>query len=135
MISLRVHNVLDYVIAAVLVATPFLFGFADIDAARNFFFAGGLALATYSLFTDYYYSVAKIIPLGVHMAMDVIIGIAAMLAPAMFGYSDLLTGAQQGVHFVLGLGAIGLVALTYPKSGRITGARRDSERPELRRVA
>lgn len=116
MIPLRVHNVLDYVIAAVLVVCPFVFGFSDVEAARNIFLVLGFGLAAYSLITNYRYSLAKIIPLGLHMAFDVTAGIILMLAPAIFGYRNLIGGGVYGLHFVLGFGAIGLVALTRPKS-------------------
>ena len=133
MISLKAHNIIDYVIAAALVLVPYLFGFSNINAARNVLGVLGVSLAVYSLMTDYQYSVAKIVPLGVHMVLDVALGIIVMLAPSVFGYSSDLTGGQFGLHFVLGLGAIGLVAFTYPKSGRITQTK--SVKPELRRVA
>jgi hypothetical protein len=112
MIPLRVHNVLDYVIGAVLVLTPYLFGFSDVAAGRNIFLVLGLGLITYSLMTRYYYSVLKIIPVSVHMALDVTSGVLLMLAPSLFGYRGLLTGGQYALHFILGLGAIGLVAFT-----------------------
>lgn len=116
MVPLKVHNVLDYIIAAVLLVAPWLFGFSDIPAARNFFLFAGIALGVYSAMTNYYYSLVKAIPLGVHMAMDVITGVAVILAPALFGYRDLITGAQNALHVVLGLGAVGLVALTRPRT-------------------
>ena len=36
MISLKAHNVLDYVGGGILILVPFLFGFADLDVARRF---------------------------------------------------------------------------------------------------
>ena len=112
MISLRTHSILDYGVAALLVVSPWIFGFATVDAARSVFVTAGLSLLTYSLITDYRYSVAKIVPVGVHMFMDVVLGILVMIAPAVFSYRDLITGGQYGLHFVMELGAIGLVAFT-----------------------
>lgn len=134
MISLRTHNVLDYVIAAILVACPYVFGFADIPAARNVFLVLGIGLAAYSLCTNYYYSVFKIIPVGFHMAMDVSAGVITLLAPWLFGYNVLLTGTQLGVHFVMGLGAIGLVAMTNRISQRPIAVSEDDVTP-IRRAA
>jgi hypothetical protein len=92
MISLRTHSILDYGVAALLVVSPWIFGFATVDAARSVFFTAGLSLLAYSLITDYRYSVAKIVPVGVHMFMDVVLSILVMIAPAVFGYRDLITG-------------------------------------------
>lgn len=133
MIPLRVHNAIDYVIGAVLILSPYVFGFADIAAARNLYLVLGFGLIGYSLFTRYPYSVVKAIPLGVHMTMDVIAGIILMLGPSIFGYRGLITGGQNALHFVLGLGAIGLVALTDQKTDR--GVTRRGEAPPLDRVA
>ena len=116
MISLRVHNILDYIVGAVLIISPWLFGFSEIAAARNLFVWGGIALIAYSLLTNYYYAVARVIPLGVHMTLDALLGIVVILAPALFGYRDFLTSGQYALHVVLGIGALGLVALTRPRS-------------------
>ncbi len=116
MIPLKTHNILDYVIGALLIVSPWLFRFAEIDAARNTFLVLGGGLIVYSLLTNYYYSVAHILPLGVHMTLDALAGIVLILAPALFGYRDLLTGGQYAAHIVLGIGAVGLVALTRPRT-------------------
>ena len=116
MISLRVHNIIDYVVGAFLVVAPWVFGFADVPAARNLFLVGGVLLVAYSLITNYYYSIAKVLPLGAHMTMDAILGVLVILGPALFGYRDFLTNGQYAAHVVLGIGAIGLVALTRPRT-------------------
>ena len=43
MISLRNHNIADYIIGAVLIVSPYLFGFSHVDAARNLFLIGGIS--------------------------------------------------------------------------------------------
>lgn len=127
---------MDYVIGAVLIACPFLFGFSDIQAARNVFLVLGFGLIAYSLMTRYYYSAIKVIPVGVHMFLDVMAGIVLMVAPSVFGYRALLTGGQLGLHFVMGLGAIGLVAMTRMRTDRaVVTPIRDREDEEIRRVA
>lgn len=116
MLSLKTHNVFDYLIAVVLVIAPFIFGFSDIDAARNTFLILGFGLAAYSLITKYYYCIARIIPLGVHMVFDASAGIVVLIAPYIFDYRASLSTFQFAVHIVLGLGAIGLVAVTRTRT-------------------
>lgn len=116
MLSLRTHNVADYLIGVFLIVSPFLFNFAQISAAANLFMIGGISLIVYSLITNYYYSVAKIVPLGVHMTLDALLGVLFLLGPALFGYRELLTGGQYALHVVMGLGAVGLVALTRTRT-------------------
>jgi hypothetical protein len=117
-ISLNTHNIVDYVLGVVLVFSPYVFGFSDLYAAKNVFLVLGFGLLGYSLITQYKYSVLKILPLGPHMALDVVLGIVLMLAPSVFSYAPLLTGFQYAWHFICGIGAIGLVALTRPKTNR-----------------
>jgi len=112
MISLRVHNILDYVIGAMLILCPPVFGFSNVIAARDVFLVLGFGLIGYSLLTQYRYSIAKIIPLGVHMFLDVATGFIVMLSPWLFGYREYITNFQTVLHFVIGLGAWCLVAFT-----------------------
>ena len=93
-----------------------MFGFSEIVAGRNLFLVLGLGLIGYSLVTNYQYSVRKWLPLGVHMALDVAAGVLLILGSYIFGYRSLITDGQTALHYVLGLGAIGLVALTRPKT-------------------
>jgi hypothetical protein len=116
MISLKVHNILDYIVGALLIISPWLFRFSGVPGARNLFFILGVALVVYSMLTNYYYSVLRIIPLGVHMALDTAIGVFLILGPALFGYRELLTDGQYALHIILGIGAVGLVALTRPRT-------------------
>jgi hypothetical protein len=116
MISIKTHNVLDYVAGVLLLLMPAIAGFASIDAARNVFVLGGLALIGYSLFTKYDYALWRKIPLGVHMVLDVTVGVLVMAAPFLFDYRFLLTGGQEIVHYAMGLGAILLVAITRQKT-------------------
>ncbi len=118
LISLRTHNILDYIGGVVLLTCPSIFGFSDIEMARSVFITLGFVLIGYSLLTRYPFSFAKVIPLGVHMGLDVTLGVLMLVAPWVFGYSDYLTGGQLGLHFILGLGVITLVAFTRPRSER-----------------
>lgn len=116
MISLKAHNILDYVIGALLIVSPWIFGFNEIGTARNVYLLLGVGLIVYSSITNYYYSLAKVLPLGVHMTFDALAGIVLILSPALFGYRELLTDGQYAAHIVFGIGAVGLVALTRPRT-------------------
>jgi len=134
MISLRTHNILDYVFGAVLILCPYIFGFSDVVSARSTFAILGVGIVCYSLLTKYRYSFLKIIPLGIHMVLDAVLGFALMVAPWVVGYRDLITNGQTVLHVVLGLGAWGLVASTNRRTGGYIRAV-DEETPISRRVA
>jgi len=112
MISLKIHNILDYVAGVALILCPPIFGFSDVMGARNLFLVLGFGLIGYSLITQYRYSIAKIIPIGVHMFLDVMAGLVLMVGPWLFDYRSMITTGQTALHFVLGLGIWALVAFT-----------------------
>jgi hypothetical protein len=112
MISLRAHNILDYVIGAALLVCPYVFGFADVMFARDVYAVLGLSLIGYSLLTDYEYSLSKVVPLSMHMTFDVVTGVFLVLAPSIYNYRLELSGFQYALHWILGLGAIAMVAFT-----------------------
>lgn len=116
MLSLKFHNIADYVGGFALIFLPALFGFAEIPAARYLFLSAGLGLIGYSLLTRYYYSMVKLIPLGVHMALDCALGVLLMMGPWVLEYRDLLSGGQEVLHYVAGMAAVGLVALSRAKT-------------------
>jgi hypothetical protein len=53
MIPFTVHATVEFVTALTLIALPWMGGFSDVDAARNFFVASGLALVALWATTDY----------------------------------------------------------------------------------
>ncbi len=130
MIPLRVHNVIDYVVGVALALSPYVFGFSDVVAARNVFLVVGILWLAYSSITNYYYSIAKIIPLGAHMVLDALNGIVLIVSPALFGYRELITDGQFALHFVMGIGALAVVAFTRTRTEE---AKTPLQRTQIRR--
>jgi hypothetical protein len=104
----RLHAVLDYVLGAALIAFPY-FGHFDQHGALAWgpVLVGG-SLILYSLFTNYEYSVASLIPLKVHLLLDLaggilLIGMASIWGPPPAAWGGLL---------VLGLIEIGSSLMT-----------------------
>jgi hypothetical protein len=135
MIPLRVHSIVDYVAAVVLVAAPYVFGFADIDVARNFFLVLGIGLAAYSALTKYRYSFAKIIPIGPHMFLDVVVGFLTMVGPYVLNYRLAISSAQTAAHYFIGLGVWALVALTRPDADVLEKTIHDEDIDDFRKAA
>lgn len=90
MIPTRVHGVLDYLTAAVLILAPFVVGFADGGAAQWVPIVIGAATIVASLLTRYELGVAPVIPMPVHLMLDVAMGVVLLASPWLFGFSDLI---------------------------------------------
>lgn len=87
-ITVRMHAMLDYPLAVVLIAVPWIFGFSDVGGAAVALpvIVGALAFGQ-SLITDWELSVAKIVPLPVHLKLDALAGIVLVSSAFVFGLS------------------------------------------------
>src|SRR5690606_9838696 len=116
LMRLRTFSITDYIAAITLMALPYLFGFNDIYVARNVFFFFGIALLINSLFTKYQYSLSKIIPMGIHMAINFVLAIGIYFAPYWLGYRSALTPSQVLIHIGAGLFLITMISFSRVKT-------------------
>jgi hypothetical protein len=107
-ISTRTHGVIDYLTGLLLVAAPWLFGFANGGAAQWIPIIVGLAILGMSLMTDYELSVARVIPMPVHLGADAATGLLLIVSPWLFGFS----GQVRWPHVVIGLFELAMVLMT-----------------------
>jgi len=88
MISSKIHAVLDYIVGILLIAAPWLLGFADNTAVTVIPVILGASTIVYSLFTNYEYSLARLLPYKIHLTIDFIAGLLLLASPWLFGFSD-----------------------------------------------
>ena len=119
----RVHGMLDYGMGALLIAAPWLFGFAgDADGAATWVpVVLGLGVIAYSLLTDYELGAVRKIPMPTHLLLDLGGGVLLALSPWLFGFADWVWVP----HLVLGLLEVGaaLVTKKHPAVERAPHAR------------
>ena len=89
-ISSKIHGVIDYGTALLLLVAPYLFGFADGGAAQWVPMLLGLSIIIYSLLTDYELAAARKIPLPVHLVLDFGGGALLAVSPWLFGFADVV---------------------------------------------
>ncbi|MBD0275612.1 MAG: SPW repeat protein [Acetobacteraceae bacterium] len=122
-ISTRTHGVLDYAVGALLIVVPYLLGFADGTAAQWVPQILGLVAIGGSLMTDYELGVMRVIPMPVHLMIDIGSGALLALSPWLFGFSDRVFWP----HLIVGIWEIiaGLTTRTVPEdaAGATTGGR------------
>ncbi len=108
LIPTRVHGILDYLVGALLVAAPWLFGFARGGAETWTPVVLGAGLIGYSLFTDYELGAIRKIPMNVHLWLDMAGGVLLAASPWLFGFADVIVWP----HLAVGLIEIGTAAMT-----------------------
>ena len=87
-IPTRIHGVLDYLVGVLLIAAPWLLGFADVDAARWVPVILGIGAILYSLVTRYEFGLAGLISMPVHLGLDALSGLVLAASPWLFGFAD-----------------------------------------------
>ena len=108
MIPSRVHGIIDYLVAALLLLAPFLFGFADGGPAQMVPTVLAVVIVIVSLLTRYELSVAKVIPYSVHLVLDVLVGLVLLVSPWLFGFADQIWWP----HVLVGVVSFVVVALS-----------------------
>jgi hypothetical protein len=88
MIPSKTHAILDYLVGIILIAAPWILGFADDSAATVIPMLIGISTLLYSILTNYEYSIARVIPYKIHLTIDFIAGFLLMVSPWLFGFND-----------------------------------------------
>jgi hypothetical protein len=112
-IPTRVHGMLDYGTGLLLLISPYLFGFSDVGGAAQYIpMILGAGIIAASLITDYELSIARIIPMPMHLAGDIAGGVLLAASPWLFGFADRV----YAPHLIIGLMEIaaGLMTRTTP---------------------
>jgi len=113
-ISARFHGILDYAVAAALIAVPLLLDFAATSvAAAVISIAAGIGLVAYSLLTDYSAGVRDLIPWRVHLTLDAVAATALLAAPFVLGFD----GVARAFYVTVAVAVLVVVATTQLHTG------------------
>jgi hypothetical protein len=88
LIPLNTHAAIEPLIAAIVIAAPWLFGFSDVDSAKAVCIVVGLVMLIGGSMTDWRLSLVRLIPLRAHLMTDLLLGAVLVLSPFIFGFSD-----------------------------------------------
>ncbi len=119
-----VHGVLDYGLAALLIAAPFLFAF-DSDTATAVAIVAGVAVLMLGAFTAWTTGIVKSIPPVAHAMLDYPLAALLIAAPFLFGFTD--DGAATAFFIVVGVAGLLLtIATRFTPEGTAPRGRRTS---------
>jgi hypothetical protein len=107
-ISTRVHGYVDYLMAVLLIAAPWLLDFARGGAETWIPVILGAGVILYSLFTDYELGLVKSLSMPSHLWLDGLGGLLLAASPWLFGFADWVWAP----HLILGLLEIGAALMT-----------------------
>lgn len=118
-IPTRIHGILDYIGGIALILAPNIFGFTEFDDATWIARIIGIAILLMAVLTRYELGLIKVIPMQIHLWIDILASIFLALSPFLFGFSD--EDANVWVpHVVVGLLylVISLMTETIPRGDR-----------------
>jgi hypothetical protein len=104
----RVHGMLDYLLGALLIALPWVAGFARGGAESWVPVAIGATLLAYSAVTDYELSLLRRLATPTHLLLDGLAGVALAVSPWLFGFDQTVWLP----HVIAGVWAIVTATLT-----------------------
>jgi SPW repeat len=127
-IPLKMHAMLEPFMALLIIASPWIFGFSDVDSATTIAIVVGLVMLVGGAITRWRWALAKVLPLRMHMMTDLALGALLILSPFIFGFSD-EGGATRWAIIV------GVLELMTALGTRWDPAEADDRRARTRRTA
>jgi hypothetical protein len=107
-IATKTHGYLDYIMGILLIAAPWIFGFARDGAETWVPVVLGAAVIIYSLLTDYELGLSPLISMRTHLTLDLMGGALLAASPWIFGFADYIWQP----HLILGILEIGAALMT-----------------------
>lgn len=107
-IGTKTHGYLDYIMGVLLIAAPWIFGFARDGAETWVPVVLGAGVIVYSLLTDYELGMNPMISMRTHLMLDLVAGVILAISPWLFGFADYIWAP----HLILGILEIGAALMT-----------------------
>jgi len=116
-ITPKIHSYIDYLMSALLLFFPWIFG-KELQGPDAWIpFVAGITILTFTILTRFRHEHFGIIPIRTHLIGDIIIGLAIAASP----WYSVFTQMSGTLHIVVGLAIVVVAILTDsdPSSGRI----------------
>ncbi|MCE3258769.1 MAG: hypothetical protein K0S12_410 [Bacteroidetes bacterium] len=107
-INTKVHGVLDYLMSVVLIASPWIFGFANGTLAQHVPMVLGAIMLLMSICTNYELGLVKALSMRMHLTADFVSGLLLAVSPWLFDFYE----EVYLPHLILGLAEIGASLMT-----------------------
>ena len=108
-----IHAWLDYPVAFALMGLPFLLGLGDSNPLALWLSVGtGVAAFVLTLLTDHQLGVWRVLPYGLHQAVDLAVGLTFLGAPFALGF----TGLDAAYYWLNGAAVVIVISLSAPRA-------------------
>lgn len=121
-IPTQIHGVIDYLMGVVLIAAPWVLGFAAGGAETWVPVILGAGTIVYSLMTNYELGAIGLLSMPMHLAFDAVAGIFLALSPWLFGFAAVVWVP----HVVFGVLEVAAAAMTQYVPTRTPASRTEA---------
>jgi len=111
-ITAKTHTIIGLIVGIILLFAPMLFGFSDNSAATLSAIIVGIFIIANELITTSPVSPLKLVPMKIHIVLDVVTGLFLALSPWLFNFMNSDRPEQWVPHLVVGIMVIGYALLT-----------------------
>lgn len=123
-LSQTTHTIIGLVVGFALIVAPWLFGFAEAGGAAVMVpVVVGIMVLLSELTTTSPISPLKVVPMRIHIMMDVVLGVFLALSPWLFGFANLAANAWVP-HVIVGLAMAGYALITNPQEAGVKALHR-----------
>lgn len=89
-VTQKIHAMLDYPVAIILVAMPFVLGLGQSNPMALWLSVGtGVAAFILTLLTDHETGVIRVVPYSFHLVVDFAVGVMFVVAPIGLGFAGM----------------------------------------------
>ena len=110
----KVHGYIDYALASILLFIPAMFHLQANTAQSIIFYVFSILTFFLSLQTDYEHGLYKLLPMQLHLLIEIILGLFLAASPWIFGFA----GMVFIPHLLFGVLVILIGLMTMPQSSR-----------------
>ena len=110
-ISNKMHTIIGLVVGVLLLIAPYLFGFSDNAPAAMVPWIIGLFIILNELITTSPIALVKLVPMKIHVMVDVLTGLVLAVSPWLFGFADATPNAWVP-HVIVGILVVGYALMT-----------------------
>jgi hypothetical protein len=89
-INTKTHGVLDYLVAVLFIALPWILNFDEYPTPTMVFVVTGIVTLIYSAVTNYEMGLIPIISMKSHLALDTIAGVFLIASPWLLNFNDVI---------------------------------------------
>lgn len=114
-VTKTMHAYLDYPVAFLLMAAPFLLQLGDSHPLAKWLSVGtGVAALILTVLTDHKTGLIRVVPYSVHLVVDFLVGVVFVAAPFALGFS----GIDAAFYWINAAAVLTVVGLHKPEESR-----------------